>query len=664
MKSSTSLSAKLEELRACRFKPFVNTAIRRRLSAIKHLPGTGDSINRIWRDCVVALMMITKFPKLKKKTLFTLASLPKTNWMTFLDKLRTSSSDEHQKSMLPLLLLKILLQELISKEKDYRPFWTPVYKELSEKLSSPTEIGFPGSVSSSSKLLLTKQEEKSQFLTMNRINLHRVQNKNSQKTFCLSSTSIAVAKWEEEATKPSSSSKAAAPLLKSLKIKMKPSRLQRSIIDEWINTSRYVYNKTVACIYDGDSINHFQLRDKLVTENTKKNNKEYIQYAKELQVLQSEKKLLDKDLKKCKNRDDSDDNKLAELVKQIDLKKKSRSEMTRCLVSEKTEGMQSWELNTPKSVRDGAVADVCKAYKTGFSNLKLGNIKHFRMNFKKKSNPDKCVCIPKSLVKNKSGVIHLAPTFFKGEHCKFNMGKKTLKKYKELEITNDTRIVKQKDVYWLLVPIPQETSYMKPPAPYRFCGIDPGVRTFMTAFGNENECNEYNIEISVIDKLNAKLDFFCGDKKRNQGDRRRVRCKRILKRKVNKVETRKTNLINELHYKVINDLLKRNDVIFYGDIKSHDIVKNGKNRTLNKNVNDLKFYKFKERLLFKASERKRKIVLVNEAYTTQTCSFCGGMYKPGISKVYDCKNCNKRVDRDINASKNILMKGILKPGYN
>ena len=178
----------------------------------------------------------------------------------------------------------------------------------------------------------------------------------------------------------------------------------------------------------------------------------------------------------------------------------------------------------------------------------------------------------------------------------------------------------------------------------------------MTAFGNESEVIEYDHSRSALDKLNTKLDFFKENKKRNPGNRR---CKRILKRKVNKVETRKSNLINELHYKVINDLLKKNDVIFYGDIKIHNIVKNGKNRTLNRNIHDLRFYKFKERLLFKASERKGKIVLVNEAYTTQTCSFCGARYKIGDSKVYDCKHCNKRVDRDVNASKNILMKGIL-----
>ena len=135
--------------------------------------------------------------------------------------------------------------------------------------------------------------------------------------------------------------------------------------------------------------------------------------------------------------------------------------------------------------------------------------------------------------------------------------------------------------------------------------------------------------------------------------------KRIAKNTISKIEKRKSNLIDELHWKVIGELLERNDVIFYGNIKSHGIVQNKHNRTLNSNINDLKFYKFKERLLFKSFEKNKRIVLVNEAYTSQTCSFCGSIYKPECSKVYECKNCNNRMDRDINASKNILMKGII-----
>ena len=48
-----------------------------------------------------------------------------------------------------------------------------------------------------------------------------------------------------------------------------------------------------------------------------------------------------------------------------------------------------------------------------------------------------------------------------------------------------------------------------------------------------------------------------------------------------------------------------------------DIVKNGKNRTLNTSMNNLKFFKFKLRLLFKAIERGKKVFEVKEQYTAK-----------------------------------------------
>ena len=220
----------------------------------------------------------------KSITLSTLVSLPKSNWKTFLDKLNISNNED-QKNMLPIQLFQILVQELISNEKDYKPFWTHVYTELSEKLSSPIVIGYPDSLSTLSNASSKKQEEFSPFLTMNTINL---QSKNSPKTFCLSSTSTAVAKWEKEAIATEIKQPKSVPL-KTLKIKMKPSKQQRKIIDEWIHTSRFVYNKTVDAINKGDKPNHFNLRDKLVTEKTKKNNKdkEYISCIEELAIKNS-----------------------------------------------------------------------------------------------------------------------------------------------------------------------------------------------------------------------------------------------------------------------------------------------------------------------------------------------------------------------------------------
>lgn len=44
----------------------------------------------------------------------------------------------------------------------------------------------------------------------------------------------------------------------------------------------------------------------------------------------------------------------------------------------------AWELKTPKETRAAAVNDVCKAYKTAFTNFKNGNIKYFEIKYKKR----------------------------------------------------------------------------------------------------------------------------------------------------------------------------------------------------------------------------------------------------------------------------------------
>ena len=58
--------------------------------------------------------------------------------------------------------------------------------------------------------------------------------------------------------------------------------------------------------------------------------------------------------------------------------------------------------------------------------------------------------------------------------------------------------------------------------------------------------------------------------------------------------------------------------------------------------------------------QNKYVFCINEAYTTQTCSICGKLNKPYASEIYNCSNCNINISRDVNAAKNILMKGLIK----
>ena len=92
-----------------------------------------------------------------------------------------------------------------------------------------------------------------------------------------------------------------------------------------------------------------------------------------------------------------------------------------------------------------------------------------------------------------------------------------------------------------------------------------------------------------------------------------------------------------------------------------NVVKNNKNRYLNRDINDLKFYKFKQLLKHVCRKAGKQEYFVKEHYTTQSCSSCGTLNKKiGKKEIFVCTNteCNLVCGRDCNAAKNIAMKGI------
>ena len=422
-------------------------------------------------------------------------------------------------------------------------------------------------------------------------------------------------------------------------MKLKLTMQQRNIIKEWLNTSRYVYNKAVHAIETGSSVDEFKLRDKLVTCKTKKKHPKYQEITDEINKLKQNKKEKKTDQEKLK------------CQKQIEDKKVELRNVAKTLPSETNDTINEWELNTHKDIRTGSIKDVCTSYKSCFTRLKKGQITHFKMNFRKKSNPRQCMLLPKSIVKkNKKGEFVFTALKM---NAKIKVGKRNWKELQNMEIENDCRLLFDKNEYFIMVPRNKEITETRKAETY--CGIDMGIRTFSTIYGS-NGVSEIDYNGNTLDKLNKKLDGIRKQRNRPLNKAQRLRSRR---RNMNKLERRKENLVDELHWKSIRMLLNNHDLIFYGDIKSHDIVKTGENKWLNRRFQDLKLFKYKQRLEEKCKERNKLFILVKEHYTTKTCSICGSQNEPGKSKVYQCKRCKKEVGRDVNAAKNILMKGIL-----
>jgi hypothetical protein len=247
---------------------------RRKSDATKHHPeGIDALLDRTWRKCALLYIWMTVSNRLKKLISSTRGSHLKSNWTTFLGKL--TSSDLIVQNMLPMMLLQILLRESTSRDADYKPYWTPVYKELSAKLLSP--IGIDCVVSDSNSLNLSSQGPGggSQFSIPPVI---KVPNRNLPTTCCQLSTFTVADRWGYEAIQEKKT------VLKTIQLRLRPTSAQKAIIDEYINTSNFVYNKCVSNVYaDPENVmmfpNYMSLRDKLVTNQSRKANPEYERLA-------------------------------------------------------------------------------------------------------------------------------------------------------------------------------------------------------------------------------------------------------------------------------------------------------------------------------------------------------------------------------------------------
>lgn len=600
-----------------------------RLMAIKHLPDKEELINKVFKNCVIMTFLMRVSKSAKNKILSILEFQQKNKWMIFLDKLNLSND----LNTLTIQLFKTLVQELILKEKDYKPFWNHAYNELSEKLLLPIETDYADLHLNSLKHSYKRQVELSPYLTMITTSAKK---KNFLKTSSLLSTSLIADKWENALTKLKINPK---KQMKTIIIKLYPSKNQSKILDEFIDTHRYVYNRTLEYIKNGYEPYFEYLRDLLATEKTRKNyscNTYYNMYIESIKNKNMEKKDKEIIINEIKN-----------LIKELPLKLNPL--------------INKFELNTSNEIRSNAIKSVCDAYKTGISNLKAGNIKYFNISYKKKTENKKCIELASSDLKFCNNGIKISPTKFPKKETIIKIHKDMQNKYKDLIIKHNSDLVKFNGEYFIHITVQckeiKETKVKK----LKFCGVDPGVRDFISIYGN-NELTSITLKKDVLKKLNDKIKLL---KSKRAKPLKECQRNKIRKCKINKVEKKKINITNELHWNVINYLIKTQDVIFFGDIKSHGIVKGNLNKTLNRNFNDLKFYKFKQRLLYKCILNKKKVFFTNEAYTSQGCSSCGNLWKDiKSSKIYNCQNVNCRtknviLDRDFNAAKNICMKGIL-----
>ncbi|MEH1910931.1 MAG: transposase [Nostoc sp.] len=112
--------------------------------------------------------------------------------------------------------------------------------------------------------------------------------------------------------------------------------------------------------------------------------------------------------------------------------------------------------------------------------------------------------------------------------------------------------------------------------------------------------------------------------------------------------------------KLARCVVQSNDLIAYEDLRIKNMVKN---HCLAKSINDASWYQFRVWVEYFGKVFKRVTIAVNPQYTSQECSSCGEIVKKTLSTRTHVCLCGCVMDRDENAARNILSRGLGTVGH-
>ncbi|KAG2381996.1 hypothetical protein C9374_005788 [Naegleria lovaniensis] len=370
---------------------------------------------------------------------------------------------------------------------------------------------------------------------------------------------------------------------KSLKIRLYPKEQERTTLNQWMGTARWIYNKCLEFTHNFKGV--------------KKNKKNFRTVVVNNDNYQTE---------------------------------------------------NQWVVNTPYDVRDAAAIELLTAFKTNFEKKKAGTIDKFMIRLRRKKDRKDHFVLHCKHWKKKNGLYSFI---------------RNIKSAEPLleELQYDSIIIKNKlNRYYLCIPQVLEIrgENQAPQHSGQVVALDPGVRTFQTTF----DLNGYSTKWGSGGAERIGRLCCAYDKLQSKWSQPEVRhCKRYkYKRAGRRIQQKIRNIVDDLHKKLCLWLCRNYQVILLPSFETQKMVKKLHRRINSKTARKMltwSHYRFKQRLLHKAREHPwTHIYIVNEAYTSKTCSCCGHVYTVGLSEVFRCPSCGSIFDRDINGARNILLR--------
>ena len=211
-------------------------------------------------------------------------------------------------------------------------------------------------------------------------------------------------------------------------------------------------------------------------------------------------------------------------------------------------------------------------------------------------------------------------------------------------ISKDTN---QKYYVSILVEIPTPTKKV----PTNIVGIDLGIKNLITQ--SDTITYENNKYIKKYEKRIKKIQRELSRKEKRSNNYKKC------KEKLGILYTKLRNARKYYIHKITKEITDIYDVIVAEKLTTKKMIMQ---KELSKEISDVTFSEILRQLEYKSKYKGKTFYQTDTYYpSSQKCSVCGNIdkrYKNLNERVYKCNKCTNTLDRDINASINIMLEGL------
>mgnify|MGYP006278709835 CR=1 FL=1 len=199
----------------------------------------------------------------------------------------------------------------------------------------------------------------------------------------------------------------------------------------------------------------------------------------------------------------------------------------------------------------------------------------------------------------------------------------------------------------------------------KYQAIDLGISNLVSAV---------NLDGKFVQIKNRRADLYWKEKL-EEVQSKRDHCKKYSRRwnryhqKLCKMKEKCANQLRDFQHKISKQIVEHTkaNTIIVGELNVKQMARkkttttsprqNKAHKTLNHSLQSTgSLGRFVQFLTYKARKMGKRVIRIDESYTTQTCAKCGRTVKRELSERDIICDCGHRMDRDLNSAINIMVK--------